>query len=112
MRCDYCAPMGRSFRGRLTQPFSTVVGRGDRVKPRAPQETGKQRLQFLKKTRHATAKPDTRRGPQPVAWLDDLEACIARRAYDLDEESGGRDSAGPANWLEAVREALSRVLPA
>lgn len=47
----------------------------------------------------------------PLSPCDDLQALIAKRAYELYSERGYRDGSALDDWLDAEREILSQIPP-
>jgi hypothetical protein len=45
----------------------------------------------------------------PLSPCEDLHALIAKRAYELYSERGGRNGSALDDWLDAEREILSQV---
>ncbi|MEK6804921.1 MAG: DUF2934 domain-containing protein [Nitrospirota bacterium] len=77
----------------------------------SPQDSNEQRRQTSKRT---PAKPSKTASPSqalPVSTSDDLNALIAKRAYERHVEQGYRHGCALDDWLEAEREILSQAPP-
>lgn len=62
--------------------------------------------QLLKKNRGNNEVPDPTQGSQDVPGVDDLQVCIAHRAYELYEQGRCCHGHDLDHWLEAEREVL------
>lgn len=60
-----------------------------------------------KKQRHAAGVGDENPRSQEAPGVDDLQAVIARRAYELYEQQGCCHGHDLDHWLQAEREILS-----
>ena len=62
--------------------------------------------QPLKKSRGNNEVPDPSQGSQEAQVIDDFQACIALRAYELFEQEGCCHGHDLDHWLQAEREVL------
>ena len=62
--------------------------------------------QLLKKKRRNDDVPDPTQGGQKEPGLDDPQACIAHRAYELYEQEGCCPGHDLDHWLQAERQIL------
>lgn len=63
---------------------------------------------FLQNKRQDVEVPDANPSSQEIPVVDDLQACIAHRAYELYEQESCCDGHDLDHWLQAEREQLSR----
>ena len=64
--------------------------------------------QLLKKKRRVVKVPDTNLSSQEAPVVDDLQACIAQRAFEHYEQEGCCHGHDLDHWLHAEQEVLSR----
>lgn len=62
--------------------------------------------QLFKKERPNEGVPDATLGSQETPGVDDLQACIAHRAYELYEQEGCCHGHDLDHWLQAEQEVL------
>lgn len=62
--------------------------------------------QLFKKERPNAGVPDVNPSGQATPEVDDLQACIAHRAYELYEQEGCCHGHDLDHWLEAERQIL------
>ena len=61
---------------------------------------------FLQKKRHNVEVPDANPSSQKTPEVEDLQACIAHRAYELYEQEGCCHGHDLDHWLQAEQEVL------
>ena len=64
--------------------------------------------QMFKKKRRKDEAPDPTQGNRKPPVVDDLQACIAQRAYELFEQEDCCHGHDHDHWLQAEQEILSR----
>lgn len=64
---------------------------------------------LLKKNRGNNEVPEPTQGSQDILGGDDLQACIAHRAYELYEQEGCCQGHDFDHWLQAERDVLGVV---
>lgn len=62
--------------------------------------------QLFKKRPPDEEAPDPTQGSQETSKVDDLQVCIAHRAYELYEQEGCCHGHDFDHWLQAEREVL------
>ncbi|MGA6826188.1 DUF2934 domain-containing protein [Nitrospira sp. NS4] len=80
-----------------------------KTKPQAPASKPAKTAATSKPARAATSTAVHR--PQRVSPCEDLQALIAKRAYELYCERGYRQGCSLDDWLEAERDILSQIPP-
>jgi hypothetical protein len=77
----------------------------------SPQDSNRQRRQTSKRTPAEPSKAASPSQALSVSTSDDLNALIAKRAYERYAEQGYRHGCALDDWLEAEREILSQAPP-